>query len=228
MQIGTEFVILSGILTILVTVSMSIFLGWKWMKQEARLMTDLPLVFSIAGIGNTLNALFLTLPAIGVLEPSLELFRLRSIAIGCAIVPVTGALLQIWASSKVKYHNRLVLLLAIYWFAVALLGTSEALIMSLTIPLLLLIGLAMMATFIITWKTGRLKEVRSDLLVFSSLFMIVSQVLRVPLLSTPLFYIPDIALMGSMIFLAIGIANPWASRELKEKRQESPEITQYT
>jgi hypothetical protein len=228
MQVGTEFVILSGILTILVTVSMSIFLGWKWLKQEVRLMTDLPLVFAIAGICNTLNALFLTLPAIGVLEPSLELFRLRSIAIGGAIVPVTGALLQIWASSKSKYHNRLVLLLAIYWFAVALLGTSEALIMSLTIPPLLLISFAMMATFIITWKTGRLKEVRSDLLVFSSLFMIVSQVMRVPLLSTPLFYIPDIALMGSMIFLALGIANPWASRELKEKHKESPEIAQYT
>lgn len=228
MQIGTEFVILSGILTILVTVSMSIFLGWKWLKQEVRLMTDLPLVFAIAGVCNTLNALFLTLPAIGVLEPSLELFRLRSIAIGGAIVPVTGALLQIWASSKAKYHNRIVLLLAIYWFAVALLGTSEALIMSLTIPPLLLISFAMMTTFIITWKTGRLKEVRSDLLVLSSLFMIVSQLMRVPLLSTPLFYIPDIALMGSMIFLALGIANPWVSNEMKEKCQESPEITQYT
>jgi len=228
MQVGTEFVIVSGVLTILVTVSMSIFLGWKWLKQEVRLMTDLPLVFAIAGICNTLNALFLTLPAIGVLEPSLELFRLRSIAIGGAIVPVTGALLQIWASSKAKYHNRIVLLLSIYWFAVAILGTSEALIMSLTIPPLLVISLAMMTTFIITWKTGRLKEVRSDLLVLSSLFMIVSQVMRVPLLSTPLFYIPDIALMGSMIFLAIGIANPWASRETKKKHEETPEIHQYT
>ncbi|TFG28766.1 hypothetical protein EU528_10805 [Candidatus Thorarchaeota archaeon] len=227
MQVGTEFVILSGILTIIVTMTMSIFLGWKWLKQDARLMTDLPLVFAIAGICNTLNALFLTLPAIGILEPSLELFRLRSIAIGGAIVPVTGALLQIWASSKQKYHNKLVLALAGYWFAVAILGTSEALIMSLTIPPLLMISLAMMATFIITWKTGRLKEVRSDLLVFSSLFMIVSQLMRVPLLSTPLFYIPDIALMGSMIFLALGIANPWASRDVKKKNDESPEMAQY-
>jgi hypothetical protein len=142
-------------------------------------------------------------------------------------VPVTGALLQIWASSKQKYHNKLVLALAGYWFAVALLGNSEALIMSLTIPPLLLISLAMMSTFIITWKTGRLKEVRSDLLVFSSLFMIVSQLMRVPLLSTPLFYIPDLALMGSMIFLAIGIANPWYSRETKEKQVEFPHMTQY-
>lgn len=227
MQVGTEFVILSGILTIAVSIAMSAFLGWKWLKQEVRLMTDLPLVFAISGICQVLNALFLTLPEIGVLEPSLELFRFRSIAIGGAIVPVTGALLQIWASSKTKYHNRIVLVLAVYWFAVALLGTSEALIMSLTIPPLLVISFAMMATFIITWKTGRLKEVRSDLLVLCSVFMIASQILRVPLMSTSLFYVPDIILMITMILLGLGIANPWYARETKDKQKETPQMTQY-
>ena len=227
MQVGTEFVILSGLLTITVSVAMSIFLGWKWLKQEVRLMTDLPLVFAISGICQVLNALFLTLPAIGVLEPSLELFRLRSIAIGGAIVPVSGAMLQIWASSKAKYHNRIVLLLAIYWFTVALLGTSEALIMSLTIPPLLIISLVMMFTFIITWKTGRLKEVRSELMVITSIIMIVSQIIRVPLMSTSLFYIPDILLMVSMICLGLGIANPWYSREIKGRSEEPPEIAPF-
>ena len=227
MQVGTEFVILSGLLTITVSVAMSIFLGWKWLKQEVRLMTDLPLVFAISGICQVHNALFLTLPAIGVLEPSLELFRLRSIAIGGAIVPVSGAMLQIWASSKAKYHNRIVLLLAIYWFTVALLGTSEALIMSLTIPPLLIISLVMMFTFIITWKTGRLKEVRSELMVITSIIMIVSQIIRVPLMSTSLFYIPDILLMVSMICLGLGIANPWYSREIKGRSEEPPEMAPF-
>ena len=224
MQVGTEFVILSGLLTITVSVAMSIFLGWKWLKQEVRLMTDLPLVFAISGICQVLNAVFLTLPVIGVLEPSLELFRLRSIAIGGAIVPVTGAMLQIWASSKAKYHNRIVLVLAIYWFAVALLGTSEALIMSLTIPPMLIVSLAMMVTFIITWKTGRLKEVRSELMVITSIIMMVSQVIRVPLMSTSLFYIPDILLMVSMICLGLAIINPWYAREQREKREEPPQM----
>ena len=227
MQVGTEFVILSGLLTITVSVAMSIFLGWKWLKQEVRLMTDLPLVFAISGICQVLNAVFLTLPVIGVLEPSLELFRLRSIAIGGAIVPVTGAMLQIWASSKAKYHNRIVLVLAIYWFAVALLGTSEALIMSLTIPPMLIVSLAMMVTFIITWKTGRLKEVRSELMVITSIIMMVSQVIRVPLMSTSLFYIPDILLMVSMICLGLAIINPWYAREQREKREEPPQMAQY-
>ena len=227
MQVGTEFVILSGLMTIIVSVTMSIFLGWKWLKQEVRLMTDLPLVFAISGLCQVLNAVFLTLPVIGVLEPSLELFRLRSIAIGGAIVPVTGAMLQIWASSKAKYHNRIVLLLAAYWFAVALLGTSEALIMSLTIPPMLIVSLAMMVTFIITWKTGRLKEVRSELMVITSIIMMASQVIRVPLMSTSLFYIPDILLMVSMICLGLAIINPWYAREQREKQEKTPQMAQY-
>jgi len=227
MQVGTEFVILSGLMTIIVSVTMSIFLGWKWLKQEVRLMTDLPLVFAISGLCQVLNAVFLTLPVIGVLEPSLELFRLRSIAIGGAIVPVTGAMLQIWASSKAKYHNRIVLSLAIYWFAVALLGTSEALIMSLTIPPMLIVSLAMMVTFIITWKTGRLKEVRSELMVIASIIMMASQVIRVPLMSTSLFYIPDILLTVSMICLGLAIINPWYAREQREKQEKTPQMAQY-
>ncbi|MHA2178721.1 MAG: hypothetical protein ACXAAK_10265 [Candidatus Thorarchaeota archaeon] len=162
MQQGTEFVVLSSILTTLLSVLLSIFLGRKWIKQEVRLMTDLPLVFAVSGLCQALNSLILTLPIIGVLEPSLELFRLRSMVIGGAIVPVLGAILQIWTPSYQKYHTRTVLLLTVYWFSIALLGPSEPIIMILTIPILLIISIVMMITFIITWKTGRLKEVRSE------------------------------------------------------------------
>jgi hypothetical protein len=82
--------------------------------------------------------------------------------IGGAIVPVLGAILQIWTPSYQKYHTRTVLLLTVYWFSIALLGPSEPIIMILTIPILLIISIVMMITFIITWKTGRLKEVRSE------------------------------------------------------------------
>ena len=99
--------------------------------------------------------------------------------------------------------------------------------MSLTIPPLLIISLVMMFTFIITWKTGRLKEVRSELMVITSIIMIVSQVIRVPLMSTSLFYIPDILLMVSMICLGLGIANPWYSREIKGRSEEPPEMAPF-
>ncbi|TET07314.1 MAG: hypothetical protein E3J86_13505 [Candidatus Thorarchaeota archaeon] len=226
MQQGTELVVLSGVLTILLSSIMSVFLGRKWYKQEVRLMTDLPLVFAISGICQAVNSLILTLPNIGLLELTLELFRLRSLVIGGAIVPILGAILQIWTPSYQKYHTRTVILLTMYWFSIALLGPSEAIIMILTIPILLVISFTMMITFIITWKTGRLKEVRSELLIAAVLFMIASQILRVPFMSTSLFYIPDLLIVATMFCMAVGIANPWYSRETKSLRKESPQMVQ--
>jgi len=228
MQIGVEFVILSSVVTIALSMVMSLILGWKWYTQEVRLTTDLPLVFAISGVCQTLNMLILTLPNIGVLEPTLELFRIRSIVIGGAIIPILGALFQIWLPSYQKYHNRLLLAITSYWFLVALLGVSEALIMTLTIPVLIIISLMMMVTFIITWKTGRLKEVRSEFLILASLLMIASQLLRVPLMTSPLFYIPDVLLTFSMVSVVIAIINPWYSKELKTSCMETPELTAVT
>lgn len=228
MQVGTEFVVLSGIVTIILSVALSTFLGWKWYKQKVRLMTDLPLVFALTGIFQVLNMLILTLSNIGVLESSMELFRVRSLVIGGAIIPILGTILQIWAPSYQKYHKRFVILLTLYWFSIALLGTSEALIMILTIPVLLVISIVMMITFIVTWKTGRLKEIRSELLIISVPFLMTSQIMRVPLMSTSLFYIPDILLGASMILIALGIANPWYSREMKRRSKEPPQMVPIT
>jgi len=224
-NIGTEFVVLSGIMTIILSLALSTFLGWKWYKQKVRLMTDLPLVFALTGIFQMLNMLILTLSNIGVLEATMELFRIRSMVIGGAIIPILGAILQIWTPSYQKYHKRFVILLTLYWFSIALLGTSEAIVMILTIPILLAISIVMMVTFIITWKTGRLKEIRSELLIIAVPFMVACQVLRVPFMSTSLFYIPDILLGVSMVLIAIGIANPWYFRNKNGRHEESPQMS---
>ncbi len=227
-NIGTEFIILSGIMTIILSLALSIFLGWKWYKQKVRLMTDLPLVFAITGIFQVLNMTILTLSHIGVLEPTMELFRVRSMVIGGAIVPILGTILQIWTPSYQKYHKRFVFFVTLYWFSIALLGTSEAIIMILTIPILLIISIVMMLTFIVTWKTGRLKEIRSELMIVSVLFMVASQILRVPFMSTPLFYVPDLLLGVSMILIALGIANPWYSRANKVRQEEPTQMVPIT
>ena len=86
-----------------------------------------------------------------------------------------------------------------------------------TIPLILIFGFVMMATFIITWKTGRLKEVRSDLMIVSIMCGMASQILRVPLLASIFFYVPDLLLMLSMIFTAVAFGNPWYRKDLKTK-----------
>jgi hypothetical protein len=184
-----------------------------WRSQATRLMTDLPLVFAITTIAQAVQIFIGQAPNYGIIQQSLELFRLRAIIICFSIVPILGALLQIWAPKFQKYHNKTVLLVSAIWVATSLLGPNEEFIMVMVIPWILVFGVVMLATFAITWKTGRLKEVRSDLMIVSIIFGMASQVLRVPLLGTGLFYIPDIFFMLSMLFIAIAFSNPWYRRE---------------
>lgn len=220
MQTGYELVIASSIATVFISSVIGTYLGRKWFSQEVRLLTDLPLVFAIAFVSQAFNIMILTLQHIGLLDTSMILFRIRSVAIGGSIIPILGALLQIWVPSIQRFHNRLVYLLAIYWTSIALFGPTEESIMILTIPVMVVLGIMMMCTFIITWRTGRLKEVRSELMIISVLFGLASQVLRVPLLSTSLFYLPDVLLAISMIVTAVAFANPWYKRETISKSEE--------
>ena len=224
MQTGFELVLMSSIATVFLSSLIGTYLAKKWLSQDARLLTDLPLVFAIAFVSQAFNIMIVTLQHIGILDSSMIFFRIRSITIGGSIIPILGALLQIWAPSIQRYHNRLVYLLTIYWVSIALFGSTEAFIMMTTIPVMVVLGIVMMATFIITWKTGRLKEVRSELMIVSVLFGLASQILRIPLLSTSMFYIPDVLLTISMIVTAVAFANPWYQREMHPKRTESEQM----
>ncbi len=217
MQIGTDLVILSSIVTISLSGAIGVYLFRLWRRQKTRLMTDLPLVFAITTFCQALQIFLLTLPNVGFIPQSLELFRIRSLIIGGSVVPVLGALFQIWAPKIQRYHNRLVLLFLAYWAVMALFGATEGFIMITTIPLILMFGFVMMATFIITWKTGRLKEVRSDLMIVSIICGMASQILRVPLLASGFFYVPDILLMLSMVFTAVAFGNPWYRKDIKTR-----------
>jgi hypothetical protein len=70
----------------------------------------------------------------------------------------------------------------------------------------------MVVTFAITWKTGRLKEVRSDLMIVSLLIGFISQVIKVPFQTAGLDWIPvSIAAMSGVI-AAVALSNPWFYR----------------
>ena len=224
MQIGTDLVLLSSMATVVIAISLSGYLSRKWLSQKVRLLTDLPLVFAIAFLGQAFNIAIVTLQHIGLLPDVIFFFRIRTIGIGASIVPIFGAILQIWAPSIQRYHNRLVYLLTLYWLGMDFFMPTETLIMSLLIPVLVVLGIMMMFTFIITWRTGRLKEVRSELMVVSVLFGMASQILRVPFLTTSLFYVPDVLLAISMVLTALAFGNPWYGREKKMQTEESPQM----
>jgi hypothetical protein len=44
-----------------------------------------------------------------------------------------------------------------------------------------------------------------------------SQILRVPLLASAFFYVPDILLMLSMVFTVVAFGNPWYRKDIKTK-----------
>jgi len=224
MQLGTDLVILSTLTTVLVSTTVGLYLLRLWYKQSNRLITDLPLVFAVTTISHACQVTVLALQNLGVIEASLEFLRLRSLIISGSIIPVIGAILQIWAPRIQKYHLRILAIIVIYWWSIALFGFSEAFIMNATIPFILIAGVIMFATFTITWKTGRLKEIRSDMMIIGIPPAMASQLLRVPLLNTSLFYIPDVLLMLSLVIT--GLAFFFPSRKSGEMKKEQSQQAQ--
>ncbi|TFG28297.1 hypothetical protein EU528_11445 [Candidatus Thorarchaeota archaeon] len=216
MQLGTDLVILSTITTILISTTVGVYLLRLWFKQSNRLITDLPLVFGVTTLSHSCQVLVLALQNLGILEATLEFLKIRSLIISGSIIPVIGAILQIWAPRIQRHHIKILAGVTAYWWLIAIFGTSEALIMNATIPLILIAGVAMFATFFITWKTGRLKEIRSDLMIVGIPPAMASQLLRVALLNTAFFFVPDLLLAASLVITGLAFLLP--------NRKEAPGV----
>jgi hypothetical protein len=67
--------------------------------------------------------------------------------------------------------------------------------------------------FTITWKTGRLKEVRSDLMVFATILSIISQGGKVAMMAMGIGFVADIITAISVITYTVAMVNPWYKRE---------------
>jgi uncharacterized membrane protein len=114
-----------------------------------------------------------------------------------------------------------------YWVIVSLFGPTEEVVMSLLIPLLLIFTVGMMITFGITWKTGRLKEVRSDLMILTMLIGFVSQIIRVPMTSAGLEFIPISIAAISAVIGGLALANPWYHQDQSRPMDEVIEVGVY-
>ena len=214
MQTGIELALGANLLGSIISGLVAIYLLNLWNRQEQRLYTDLPLIFSITFISMAFNAMMQYLTIGGLLPDTMDVFRLRAVVISGSALPLLAALLNIWLPRIEKYHTRLMILSMAYWLLVSIIGTSQALIMSFLIPLLLIFSLGMLITFGITWKTGRLKEVRSDLMMLSLAIGFISQALKLPLQSLGLdWFVVSIAAMTAVI-AAVALANPWYHRSL--------------
>jgi hypothetical protein len=114
----------------------------------------------------------------------------------------------------------------ILWIVICIFSPNETLILTLLIPSLLVFDLGMVVTFAITWKTGRLKEVRSDLMIVSLLIGFVSQIIKMPFQEAGMDWIPVTIAAMSGVLAAIALTNPWFYRKNGETSVEE-ELTEY-
>ncbi|TFG08607.1 hypothetical protein EU538_06830 [Candidatus Thorarchaeota archaeon] len=208
LDIATTAAVGAGILSILV----SMYLLGTWHRQENRIWTDLPLLFGIAFLVLGFNVVFIALQGAGILPDTMELFRIRSVIVAGTVIPLLIAVLHIWLPRFKHRFSHIVAVVSVYWILVSFLGPSRELIMMMNIPLMLVFVTAVLATFIVTWKTNRLQEIRSDLMVLSSILLLISQVSKIVLIGLGLGFVSDGITTLGVISAAIGITNPWFDR----------------
>jgi hypothetical protein len=207
MQLTPDLAAIANLSSAVFSVALSMFLLALWSRQKNHLYTDLPLLFGIMFFAQALNSIIRTLPTLGIIEASLDLFRLRSLVILAVVFPLTLVALNIWLPRIRDKYSRILAVLALYWVAVTLFGPSEGLIMLLCIPILLVLDMTMVVTFSITWKTGRLKEVRSSLMVLAFLLGFVSQ------LFTSMVVLDNVLLAMATGIMTLAVINPWFRRK---------------
>ncbi|MHA1636729.1 MAG: hypothetical protein ACTSUO_02440 [Candidatus Thorarchaeota archaeon] len=214
MQAIADIVFFVSLISVLASIVMSLNLLYFWSRRDNRMMTDLPFVFGLVFFLQSISILMTVLMP----EMPLDIFRIRALIILGIVELLLYLTLFIWGSRYKRRHPYIILLVAIYWTSITLLAPSAEMIMTFCIPILLIAFTGMLVTFLVTWKTGRLQEVRSDLLVVSLAMILIAQAVTVSLDALGLDYIPDILVAISAIILSIGIYNPW-----KPKHEKSAE-----
>jgi hypothetical protein len=221
LQTITEFTIFVNLTTAVLSAAMAGYVIRLWYRQENRLSTDLPLMFGIMFIGQAVNNVLLALPLAGIFPASLLYFKFRALWIVTTIFPLLGVVVNIWLPRYQHRHNRILGALLLYWILVVVLGPTEEVVMRLHLPVILLLTIAMIVTFSITWRTGRLKEVRSDLLVLTFALGTVGQAVRAIL---NLDAMTQIFTAIGTVLIVLALVNPWYDRSSRRGASQETEL----
>jgi hypothetical protein len=209
MQVFTDLSLFTGIAASVLAAALAAYLIVLWFRQKNRLLTDLPLMFGIVFIAHAMNQSIVLLSESGILEMTLEVFKIRALIVGGIALPLVGVLLHIWMPRIRRHHMRILGLVTLYWIIVVFFGFTQNMIMLLHLPVIIIFMGGMVLTFAITWKTGRLKEVRSDLMVFSAVLSLVGQMTLVTLLSMGLAAVWSILTLVATLCATLALVNPW-------------------
>ena len=220
MQLVIELTFWSGILAGLLSLIGGIYLAHLWYRQSTRLLTDLPLVFAFSFILQGVNMFMLSSMNVGILPDTLEVFKLRTFVIGGSVFPFLTIIMHIWMSKFSKYFKYVLATLITYWTIITLLGTTTSMIMIMVLPIMFVVMIGMIVTFAVTYKTGRLKEVRSGLILIAMAFMTFSQLSKVALMAIGLAFVSDFCTVIGTFMIVLAVANPWK----KTVKEEAPPV----
>jgi hypothetical protein len=219
-----EITVLMSFSTMMLSLILSTYLITLWRSQENHLYTDLPLMLGVIFLVTVFSQLMMVLDLLGIVAMTTNLFRLRAgLVLGMAL-PMLGVMLAIWAPRKAKHHRKAGLAFSLYWIVSVLLGRTSDEIMLLVIPPLLVLMLAWLVTFTITWITGRLKEIRSDLMVIATILSIASQTGRLAFTSLGIGYMSDVLTAMGLVIYTLALTNPWFNDSVDSPPTDSPAV----
>ncbi|TFG08096.1 hypothetical protein EU522_00110 [Candidatus Thorarchaeota archaeon] len=210
----TEIAFISSGLSTIVSTILATYLIQKWYHQKARLPFDLPLMFGVVFVASALSQLFKSATLIGFIPDTLEMFRLRTFVIAWVYIPWSLVLMRILWPSGEKWHIRLWGMLTAVSVGVSLFAPTQAIMQTYHTVWILIIIIGVIVTFSVTWKTGRLKEVRSELVVIASILAVISQVGQIIWAAAGLTWIGDVFTVFSVTLYTIALINPWYKREV--------------
>ncbi|MFW9800483.1 MAG: hypothetical protein ACFFD9_08605 [Candidatus Thorarchaeota archaeon] len=165
-------------------------------------------MFGVVFIAHALNQSMVLFQGSGYFEVTLDMFRIGALIVGGIALPLVGVLLHIWLPRISRLHIRMIGLVVAYWVSVVFLGPSQDIIMLFHLPVIVVFMSGMIVTFAVTWKTGRLKEVRSDLMAFSSVLSLVGQLTLVSFAALGLGIASSVIAMTATLCATLGLVNP--------------------
>jgi hypothetical protein len=206
MQLTIDLASFATLSSSVLSIVLALFLISLWLRQKNHLYTDLPLMFGIMFVAQAVNSIIKLLPNLGIVEASSALFRVRALIIFGTVLPLAVIVLNVWLPRLRRRYSRILGVLALYWAIVTLFAPSDNLVMLLCIPILLVFMIALIVTFSITWRTGRLREVRSGLMVLAFVLAFISQLVASSVI------VDNILVALSSGITTLAIINPWFRR----------------
>jgi hypothetical protein len=206
-----QFVVIESTKAV-VEISIGLLLLRGWIKTVPRFTSDLPFIMGICtlftGTGEGIDALFDS----EVIPYTLELFKIRYVAMGLAGGFFLFALTNIWLRQRQILNRAIPLVFGVGWITAILIADSRVQIYTFSVPFLVGIFIPFVTTFAMCYLYKRLPEVHSLLIVGGMVAIMIGQSTKAFMMGLGLAWISEVMdLLGYVVvYLSFNIKPPYA------------------